>query len=286
VSSPGRLYIVATPIGNLEDLTRRAARVLGEVDLIAAEDTRQTRKLLAHLGLSKPLLSYYEPREEQALPKILALLQDGKSVALVTDGGTPAVSDPGYRLVRAALDAGIKVEPVPGPSALTAALSASGLPTDRVTFAGFLPPKTAARRAALAELADRRDTLVFFESPHRLPDFLADALATLGDREAVIFREITKAFEEQQRGTLSALPARFSGREIKGEITVVIRGAEARGKLSEEEVEAMLEQALAAADRPLSALAADVARATGWTRSEVYALALRLQSGGSRRQRD
>jgi 16S rRNA (cytidine1402-2'-O)-methyltransferase len=273
MSEFGRLYIVATPIGNLEDMTRRAERVLAGADYIAAEDPRQTRKLLAHLGLSKPLLSYYEAREEQTLPKILALLQDGKTIALVTDGGTPAVSDPGYRLVRAATEASIPVIPVPGPSALTAALSASGLPPARVTFAGFLPPKSSARRVALAELSDRRDTIVFFESPRRLAELLADALAVLGDREVVIFRELTKVFEERISGRLSELAERLAGTEVKGEVTILIQGREAPAPVTEDELRALIAEALAAGDTRLSRLAADLARRTGWPRQKVYALA-------------
>jgi 16S rRNA (cytidine1402-2'-O)-methyltransferase len=251
---------------------------LGEVDYVAAEDTRQSRKLLTHLGINTPMISYYEPKEEHALPRVLALLEQGKNIALVTDAGTPAVSDPGYRLVAAALAAGIKVIPVPGPSALTAALSASGLPSDRVTFAGFLPAKTAGRCKALAELSDRRDTLVFFESPRRLADFLADALATLGDREAVVFRELTKVFEEQVRGPLSALADRFAGVEVKGEITVLIRGREQPEEIGEDELRDLIAEALEHGDTRLSRLAADLARQTGWPRQKVYALAEEIKN--------
>jgi 16S rRNA (cytidine1402-2'-O)-methyltransferase len=272
----GTLYVVATPLGNLEDLSRRAERVLAEVAYVAAEDTRRGRELLSWLGIKKPLLSYYQPREESAIPRILELLRAGSDVALITDGGTPAISDPGYRLARAALEAGIRVSPIPGPSALAAALSAAGLPTDRVTFAGFLPPRSKARRDALAELAGRRDTLVFYESPRRVVDFLRDALAVLGDREAVVFRELTKVFEEQLRGRLSELAAALSARpEVKGEVTVLIRGAEEQEKLTEAEAERLLAKALAAG-KPLGQAAAEIARLAGRPRKEIYALGLKM----------
>jgi 16S rRNA (cytidine1402-2'-O)-methyltransferase len=279
MANTGTLYIVATPIGNLEDITRRAERVLAECDAVVAEDTRRTRALLSHLGIKKRLLSYYEPKEEQAIPGIIELLHAGKSVALVTDGGTPAVSDPGYRLARAAHQAGIRVVPVPGPSALTAALSASGLPTDRVTFAGFLPPKSAARKKALTDLGDRADTLVFYESPNRLLDFLADALSVLGDREAAVFRELTKLHEEELRGPLSVIFEALKNREeIKGEVTVVIRGADRQvAEFSESEVEALLREALQRGDRPVSQIASDLARQTGWPRKKIYAIALKIR---------
>lgn len=276
--SAGRLYVLATPIGNLADLSRRAEQTLAAADYIAAEDTRRTRQLLSHLRLQKPLLSYYEPREEAALPKILSLLRQGKTVVLVTDGGTPGISDPGYRLVRAALDQGIQVIPVPGPSALTAALSAAGLPTDRFTFVGFLPEKSAARRTALAELAERRDTLVFFESPRRLPAMLQDALAVLGDREAVIFRELTKLHEEQMRGRLSELLDRLQERELRGEITVVLRGAPEKTEWTEEEVKNLLRRVLSEKDRPLPEIAATVSRETNWPRKKIYSLALTIKN--------
>jgi 16S rRNA (cytidine1402-2'-O)-methyltransferase len=273
----GTLYVVATPIGNLEDITLRARRVLGEVDLVAAEDTRRTRQLLTHLGISKPMLSYYEPREEKSLPQIIERLESGQSVALVTDGGTPAISDPGYRLVRAAHEAQIPVIPVPGPSALVAALSAAGLPTDRVTFAGFLPAKAGARRAALEQLKDRSDTLVFYEAPGRLEKLLAEALEILGDREAVVHREITKLHEEQIRGTLSELVEKLAGKEIKGEVTVLIAGASAQEQeLTEAQLEGLIRAELDAG-RSVKDVAAGLARDLGVSRKRVYALALRIE---------
>jgi len=267
----GTLYAVATPIGNLEDITRRAERVLSEVDCVAAEDTRRTRKLLSSLGVKKPMLSHYQPKEDQAIRKIISLLQDGKDVALVTDGGTPAVSDPGYRLVKAAAEAGIRVVPVPGPSALTAALSAAGLPTDRVTFAGFPPKKKNARRRFIRELAERTDTLVFYESPGRAMDFLKDALETLGEREAVVWRELTKVYEEALRGPLSEVIETMAEKKIKGEVTVLIQGAGKRPAWSDNEIlkaaRHMIKQGL-----PPAKIASRLARASGRKRSEVYAM--------------
>lgn len=278
MGNSGTLYIVATPIGNLSDITRRAERVLSECDAVAAEDTRRTLGLLSHLGIKKQLISYYEPKEEQAIPGIIKLLTEGKSVALVTDGGTPAISDPGYRLVKVAHEAGIRVIPIPGPSALTAALSAAGIPTDRFTFAGFLPSKSSARKKALSDLKDRTDTLVFYESPNRLLDFLADALSILGDRETVIFREITKIHEEQIRGTISAIIELLKGKAIKGEITVLIRGKKQTiEEFSENEVKDLIREALKTHDRTLSQIASDLARETGWPRKKIYAIALKIR---------
>jgi len=220
----GALFIIATPIGNLEDVTFRALRVLGEVAAIACEDTRQTLKLLTRYGIQKRLISYFQPKEGQRLPQILTLLEEGKDVALVSDSGTPGVSDPGYRLVRAAIDAGIRVVPVPGPSAAIAALSASGLPTHRALFLGFPPPKTEKTRRLLASLREEEGTLLFYLPTRRIPGFLSLALETLGDREAVIARELTKIHEEFLRGQISRLLNDTGERVLKGEATVLIRG--------------------------------------------------------------
>jgi 16S rRNA (cytidine1402-2'-O)-methyltransferase len=277
LEAPGILYVVATPIGNLEDITRRAERVLSEVDVIACEDTRRTRKLLSHLGIKKRLTSYYEPKEEKALPGIIKLLEDGRDVALVTDGGTPAVSDPGYRLARAAHEAGITVTPVPGPSALTAALSAAGLPTDRVTFIGFPPARKGARTKILEELKNRPDTLVFYESPRRLTKFLKEASDVLGDREAVVFREITKLHEEQIRGNISEIIDQCQSKDTKGEITVLIRGATTKTEFSENEIRGLIMRKLEKGEKPVSEMAAEIARESGWTRKDVYSLALKIK---------
>ena len=222
----GVLYVVATPIGNLEDVTLRALRVLREVDLIAAEDTRRTRTLLAHHGISRPLTSYYDAVERSRAPAIVERLKAGESVALVSDAGTPGIADPGYHLVRGAIAAGIPVVPVPGPSAVTALVSVAGLPAERFVFEGFLPTRRGARAARLAALAREPRALVFFEAGRRLAAFLADAEAALGDRAAVVGRELTKRHEEHLRGTLGALLREVGERApLRGEVTVLIAGA-------------------------------------------------------------
>jgi 16S rRNA (cytidine1402-2'-O)-methyltransferase len=221
----GTLYIVATPIGNLEDVTLRALRILKEVEAVACEDTRQTIKLLNANGIRKRLLSYFHPRENRRVPEIVGLLKSGKDVALVSDAGTPGISDPGFPLIREALKEGLRVVPVPGPSALTAALSAAGLPTHRVLFAGFPPPKKEATRKLLASLAEEEATLVFYLPVRRIPEFLAAVLETLGDRAMVVARELTKIHEEFLRGTARELREIAEKRKLKGEATVLIHGA-------------------------------------------------------------
>lgn len=225
---PGTLYVVATPLGNLEDVTLRALRVLREVALIACEDTRRTATLLRSHAIATPTTSYFEHNERWKGARILDHVRAGSDVALVSDAGTPGISDPGYRLVRDARAEGLPVVPIPGPSAVAAALSVSGLPTDRFRFVGFLPPKTAARRRDLAALADATDTLVFYESPQRVLSSLEDMIETFGDREAFLFREATKVHEEYARGRLSELRERLSARAtVKGEIALVVAGATA-----------------------------------------------------------
>jgi 16S rRNA (cytidine1402-2'-O)-methyltransferase len=220
---PGTLFVVATPIGNLEDITYRAVRTLRSVAVVAAEDTRHTATLLHQYQIPTPTTSFHEHNERQKTPALVARLERGDDIALVTDAGTPAVSDPGYRLVRAALDAGIRVEAVPGPSAVLTALVASGLPTGAFTFLGFPPPKASARREWFRRLAAEPRTLVFFEAPHRLGDSLADALMVLGDREAAVGRELTKLHEEMARGRISMLLPKLEN--PRGEITVVLAPA-------------------------------------------------------------
>lgn len=224
----GTLFIVATPIGNLEDITLRALRTLREADLIAAEDTRVTLKLLSHYGISKPLTSYHRHSPKGVVGKIVSHLKSGKNVALVSDAGTPGISDEGEEVVRACIAAGIPVVPVPGPSALITALVVSGLPTRGFVFTGFLPRRASDRKWVLQELSSQTRTLVFFEAPHRLLAFLGDALAVLGDRPAVVVRELTKQFEEVARGALSELLAGFQQRPPRGEVTVLVAGAAAR----------------------------------------------------------
>jgi len=225
---PGLLYLVATPIGNLEDITYRAVRVLREAGVIACEDTRQTRKLLEHFDIRKPTISYHEHNEVERAAELVERLQAGESVALVSDAGMPLVSDPGYRLVRAAIEAGIEVQPVPGPSAALAALAASGLPTDAFHFAGFLPPKAGQRAKLLESLADEQATLIFFEAPHRLLETLEAIEAALGPRPVVVAREITKIHEEYLRGTAAEVRALLDARDsVKGEITILVGKAAA-----------------------------------------------------------
>jgi 16S rRNA (cytidine1402-2'-O)-methyltransferase len=219
----GRLLVVATPIGNLDDLSPRARRAFEEAALVACEDTRRTGLLLARLGIKRPLVSLHEHNERQRLPRLLAALEGGETVALASDAGTPLVSDPGYLLVREAVARGLRVEPIPGPSALLAALVVSGLPPHPFTFCGFPPPKGGRRRSFYERFAALGHTLVVYESPHRLAASLADALAVLGDRPAAVARELTKLHEEVLRGSLSELLAEIEARpSLKGEFVLVI----------------------------------------------------------------
>ena len=224
----GILYVIATPIGNLEDITLRALAILKQVDLIAAEDTRHTRILLAHYQIQTPLTSYHEHNEQSRAPLLIERLQRGENLALVTDAGTPAISDPGYRLIAGAIGAGIRIVPVPGPSALLAALSASGMPTHRFVFEGFLPSKRSDRQKKLESLRDEPRTLVFYEAPHRLHESLADMRRIFGEREIAVGRELTKLHEEFARGSLDDVNLELSRRELKGESTIVGRGASGR----------------------------------------------------------
>lgn len=219
----GILYVVSSPIGNLEDITRRAARVLSEVDVIAAEDTRTTIKLLDHLGIRKPMVSYHNYNERQSAERMLSALAGGKSVALVTDAGTPGISDPAFALVRGAIERGVRVVPVPGPSALIPALVVSGLPTDRFVFEGFLPAKKG-RLSRLRFLKEECRTIVLYESPHRIVRTLRDLMEHLDDPRVALARELTKKFEEVLRGRASEVLRMLEGRTVRGEITLVIEG--------------------------------------------------------------
>jgi 16S rRNA (cytidine1402-2'-O)-methyltransferase len=219
----GTLYIVATPIGNLEDITLRALRVLREVDLIACEDTRQTRKLLDHAGISKLTVSYHDHNESERAVELIAKLEAGTKIALVSDAGTPLISDPGYRLVAAAIDAGIPVVPIPGACAAVVALSASGLPPDAFRFCGFLPPKSSQRRKFLEDLASETGTLIFYEAPHRVLNALDDIAAVMGERRVVLAREVSKLHEEFLRGTAAGIRAQLGERAVvRGEITLLV----------------------------------------------------------------
>jgi len=277
------LYLVATPIGNLRDITLRALEMLAAADVVACEDTRVTRKLFEHYGLSTPLMPYHEHNAETARPKILARIAAGEAVALVSDAGTPLISDPGYKLARAAAAAGHLVSAAPGASAALMALTLSGLPTDRFLFAGFLPPRLEKRRARIAELARIPATLVLFESGARLAATLVELAQQLGAREAVVARELTKLHEEVRRGTLAALAADYAaGAETRGEIALVIAPPpESRAEAGD--VDALLRAALTRVT--LKDAVAEVAAATGEARRTVYgralALAKEIDSGGA-----
>ncbi len=267
----GTLYIVATPIGNLEDITLRALRVLKEVDWIACEDTRQTRKLLEHFGIATAMMSYYEHNEAARAAELVERMMTGASVALVTDAGTPLVSDPGYRLVQAAIAAAIRVVPVPGPSAVVGALSAAGLPTDAFRFCGFLPPKSSQRKKTLEQLKPETGTLIFYETPHRILEALEDVAAVMGTRPVVVARELTKLYEEFLRGTAAEVRAQLASRpSVKGEITLLV------GKSETLEVDdTPLEEAVRAAEKEgLQRMEAIklVARQRGLSKREVYRL--------------
>jgi 16S rRNA (cytidine1402-2'-O)-methyltransferase len=223
-AAQGLLYIVSTPLGNMEDITLRALRTLKEVDLIAAEDTRNTGLLLKQYNIQKPLTSYFQGNEKRKEESLLVKLKEGHRVALVSDAGTPGVSDPGFRLIRAAIEQGIPVIPIPGPSAVVTALSISGLPTDAFFFKGFLPNKSKKRKDLLKEFEERKETFVFYESPYRISETLKDIFEILGDREMVLARELTKSYEEVLRGKVSEIQQQIGDRKLKGEITLVLSG--------------------------------------------------------------
>jgi len=278
---PGILYIVSTPIGNLEDITLRALRVLKEVDRIAAEDTRHTRKLLSHYDIRTPLTSYHDHNERTAAPALVESLRRGESIALVSDAGTPAISDPGYRLVVAAVAAGIQVTPVPGPSALVAALSAAALPTDRFVFEGFLPEKTKQRRERLRSLHDEGRTLVFYEAPHRLKESLNDIEAILGDRAIVIAREVSKVHEEFARGRIGEIINRLADREIRGEIVVIVEGFTGEPALSEELLKEDVRK-LHASGMRVKEIAELLGGKYAFSKGQIYRITLELKKVSSR----
>lgn len=280
----GTLYVVATPIGNLLDLSPRARETLGTVALVAAEDTRHSAALLRHFGIATPLVSVHEHNERDRCAQLTGELQAGRSLALISDAGTPLVSDPGFHLVRAAQAAGAAVVAVPGPSSLIAALSIAGLPTDRFVFEGFLPAKPAARRARLAALADETRTLAFFESSHRIAESLADMAAVFGGgREAAVARELTKRYESVRRTTLDVQAAHYAGteEERRGEFVVLVQGAEAPAADAAPDAEAERVLRLLLAELPVGRAAALAAQITGARKNALYARALELSADGS-----
>ena len=282
MAAPGKLFVVATPLGNLEDMTLRAQRILGEVDLVAAEDTRHTRRLLQHFGIRARLTSYYDQVEERRAGPLVAAMLEGKRVALVSDAGTPCIADPGYRLVRAAAAAGVAVEVVPGACAVAAALSISGLPTDRFAFEGFVPARSAARDRFLAALAGETRTLVLYETARRLAATLAALRDTWGDREIVVCRELTKLHEESLRGTVSAVADELAERagELPGELVLVVAGAAASAPaLDTEGIRGELRR-LRADGMSLRDAARRVAAEHQLARNEVYRIGVEMGADG------
>lgn len=276
------LYIVSTPIGNLEDITHRALRTLREVDVIACEDTRHTRKLLNHFAIDVATISYHEHNERERADELCAMLAAGKNIALVSDAGTPIVSDPGFRVVDLAIEKGFRVVPIPGATAFVAALSASGLPSDQFLFAGFLPPRASARRARLEELRAIQATLIFYEAPHRIATALRDAVDILGNRQAVVARELTKLHEEFVRGSLNELAEHFSeSNKARGEIVLLITGLQSGGDIDPGSETVPTSQALAERVSTLEqeglnekAALKKAARELGLKRDEAYRLML------------
>ena len=278
-TNAGTLYVVATPIGNLEDMTPRAARVLAQVDLIAAEDTRHSGKLLRHFGINTQTEALHEHNERSQVPRLIEILQKGKSIAFITDAGTPLVSDPGFHLVHSARGAGITVTPVPGACAAIAALSAAGLPSDRFVFEGFPPARSAARRAVFAKLRDETRTLIFYESPHRILESLQDIAEVFGgEREAVLARELTKQFETIRAGALTELYEWVRGDKDQqlGEFVLLVHGVpRAQSEAVDAEVERVLKVLLE--ELPVSQAAALAARITGLKKNRLYEFALSLK---------
>ena len=272
----GILYVVATPIGNLEDITLRALRVLKEVDLIAAEDTRHTRKLLTHFGITTPTLSYYKEKERERTAVIITKLHEGLNVALVSDAGTPGISDPGSILVHKATAENIKVEPIPGPSSLTAALSVAGISDSSFIFLGFAPPRRKQRQDLLLSLRQEKRHLVFFEAPHRLQSFLQDCHTILGERSVFWCRELTKMHEELTRDSLSTVLTHCQDKKIKGESVFIISGAKAWPEISDLQIATILRSHKKSGKKSLKDTVREVAAEHKLSRSEVYSRALRI----------
>jgi 16S rRNA (cytidine1402-2'-O)-methyltransferase len=268
----GKLYVVATPIGNLEDITYRAVRILREVDLIACEDTRQTRKLLEHYGIEKSTVSYHDYNEQERAQELVSKLQEGSSIAQVSDAGMPGISDPGYRVVKLAIEQGIAVVPIPGASALVTALAASGLPTDAFEFRGFLPAKSGQRRTALEALRDVQQTVIFYEAPHRILEALQEIAEILGpQRQVVIARELTKIHEEFIRGPAAEVLKSLNSRELRGEITLLIGKAEASGHpTNKKDLAARLKEIMESEQLDEKTAMKLLAKEQGLSKSELY----------------
>ena len=273
----GTLHLVATPIGNLEDMSPRAIRILKEANLIAAEDTRHTGKLLKYFGVETPLTSYFEHNKLTKLDFILEKLSAG-DVALVSDAGTPAINDPGFELVRAALASGYDVRPVPGPSAPISALAVSGLPTDSFLYLGYLPSKTSERHKFVGQIGNLPYTLLFLESPHRIVESLEDLLSLLGDRRICVAREMTKMFEEYWRGSLSGAVEHFKSQPARGEFTLVVEGKmkEESEKWKEEELLAAIKKELKG-EKSAKEISAELAERSGWKKKDIYALINKME---------
>ncbi|HCX89023.1 MAG: 16S rRNA (cytidine(1402)-2'-O)-methyltransferase [Deltaproteobacteria bacterium CG12_big_fil_rev_8_21_14_0_65_43_10] len=276
-TSKGTLYIVATPIGNMEDITLRALRTLKEVNLIAAEDTRRTRILLNHYSIKTPLTSYYEYNKLIKGKKLIDRLGTGENIALVSDAGTPGISDPGYHLIKLAPQSSISVIPIPGVSAVITALSVSGLPTDSFVFQGFLPNKVTARKKLLEKMAEEKRTLVFYESPNRLRAALQDLLEICGDREIVVTRELTKVFEEVIRGEITHVLTVLNGRQIKGEITLLVSGKRDPDSGDDTSIPQLLQDYQKRYGLPMKALVRMISEEKGISKREVYQESLRLK---------
>lgn len=273
----GTLYIVATPIGNLEDITLRALRILKECDLIAAEDTRRTRKLLSAYDIPTPLTSLYDQNEAKKSLSLVAQIQSGKTVAYVSDAGTPAISDPGYILTKEAIAHSIPVVPIPGPSAVIASLSASGLPTDSFVFFAFLPSRPGKRRQFLQSITGEEKTMVCYESPNRLVAALQDILTILGDRQVAVFRELTKLYEEVFRGTVTTVLESLKGRKLKGEITLIITGApKSISQYSPEDIQKRYESLRLDGTLSTRDIVEIIAKDMSLPKKEVYAIVLRM----------
>ncbi len=273
----GTLYIVATPIGNLEDITYRAVRILGEVDLIAAEDTRHSLKLLNHFNITKSLTSYFDHNQQLKGERILNALRQGKNVALISDAGTPCISDPGYNLVRDAVAEGIPVIPIPGACAAVTALSASGLPSDHFSFAGFPPARQGKRRAFLGDIANLPGTLLLYEAPHRLEETLRDIQEVMGSRQVVVARELTKIYEQFIRGTAPEIAATLDPGKVRGEVVILIAPGEAL-PVEFEPLDEILQRLLDEEGLSVKDAAKKASVITGSSRSETYSAALKLRN--------